>query len=164
MGTRIQDKSRPTKRPMATVDVSGNYVKVRSGKPALDLKGYPRTDGISVPVLVRGAVLAPPAGLAPIGGAWRAQVTASAANGVIAVDGTNFTIADRDEAGTDVSAAVQALVAGQKLWTTDAFNNTWEATVVSVTDGTGVTTIVFSGPVGTWQVGEGIRFAAGTPT
>jgi hypothetical protein len=152
---------------MATVNASGAYVKVRSGKPSTDLKGYPRTDGLPVPVLVRGAVLAPPAGLALIGGRWLGAIAASAAPGTLSVTGdvnAILTIADSDLSGTNVAALVQALTPGEMVWTSDAFNNTWSGTIDSVVDGAGVTTITVSAETGVFQVGEVLRFAAGTPT
>ena len=57
MGTRIQDKSRPTKRPMvaATFDVNGGtltYDKIIARNPKFDKRGFPAYKGIPAPVLV----------------------------------------------------------------------------------------------------------------
>ena len=62
MGTRLQDKSRPTKRPMALGDYTVNtgtisYSKIVARKPRPDKKGYPFTNGYPIPVLVQGLII-----------------------------------------------------------------------------------------------------------
>lgn len=63
MGTRIQDKSRGTKRPMVDYqyDLNGAVLtttRVNARKPKLDKKGYPDAPtGIPAPVLVAVAVV-----------------------------------------------------------------------------------------------------------
>lgn len=54
MGTRIQDKSRPSKRPQAEVDHSvgdGSY-SWAGRMPKVDSRGFPEYGGIPSPVLV----------------------------------------------------------------------------------------------------------------
>lgn len=54
MGTRIQDKSRPSKRPQALVDYStGSGTYSWAGRmPKVDPRGFPEYGGIPSPVLV----------------------------------------------------------------------------------------------------------------
>ena len=62
MGTRIQDRSRPTKRPMATADYATDTgsITVTGGRmPALDVRGYPAYKGLPAPVLVGVTVVDP---------------------------------------------------------------------------------------------------------
>ena len=151
MGTRIQDKSRPTKRPQATVGLDGTpgWDKVRSGKPKIDKKGFPATDGIPYPVTVTGSVSypAPSPGTTRIGGTWSLQSFASSDDGSLALDtlggSGDLTIADSDLQGTDVSATIAALAPADVIWIGTPFG-TWEADVDTVTPGSGVTIIVFS--------------------
>lgn len=62
MGTRLQDKSRPTKRPMQAFqyDLNGGSLTttaVPGRKPKLDKKGYPAYKGAPVPVLGTVAIV-----------------------------------------------------------------------------------------------------------
>lgn len=146
MGTRIQDKSRPTKRPQAKAS-GGSYTTVASGKPKTDLKGYPATDGIPAPVLVNdsGVDPAPPAGTVPLG-TWRVgDETASGEFSAVAA----LLVNDIDNSGADQSAVLLALTTGDTVWfKTTTGSNT--LTVDTVTDSTGFVTIAVSGqiPVG----------------
>ena len=60
--TRIQTKSRGTKKPMvlADFDINGSaitYNKVIARKPRLDKRGYPETAGLPIPVLAQGLIV-----------------------------------------------------------------------------------------------------------
>lgn len=72
MGTRIQDRSRRTKRPMATATFStgtgtGGYTSARAREPRRDYKGFPAYDGIPDPVLIATTAVTAVGGT-PIGG------------------------------------------------------------------------------------------------
>ena len=168
MGTRIQDKSRPTKRPQATVGLDGSpaWDKVRSGKPKIDKKGFPATNGIPYPVSVGGTASypTPPGGVVKVGGTWLYESFASSDDGHVADDsGGNLTISDADREGTDVSATIGAITAGQTIWMGSPFG-TWSAVVSTVTPGSGVTIIAHGTPTVTGGFGFGqiVSFAAGT--
>ena len=131
MGTRIQDKSRPTKRPMAYLGGTPSaYVKVRSGKPKIDKKGYPRTEGLSVPVLVDGSYPVGPAGTVFLG---RWNVGDPANTGEFSFIYPTFQINDVDQGGTNHNADFLTLTAGDTVYfATPTGANT--LTVASVAD------------------------------
>jgi hypothetical protein len=114
MGTRIQDKSRPTKRPQAYVGGTPSaYVKVRSGKPKIDKKGYPRTEGIPVPVLVDGSFPSGPPGTSLLA---RWTVGDPANPGEFSFVYPDMVLNDLAVGGGDFSAALIALVAGNTVY------------------------------------------------
>ena len=62
--TRIQTKSRGTKKPMVLADYTTatgdiTYNKVIARKPKIDKRGYPETGGLPMPVLAQGLVITP---------------------------------------------------------------------------------------------------------
>lgn len=61
MGTRIQDKSRKTKRPMVVADYETTtgaitVTKTPAGQPKLDKRAYPASGGLAIPTLVQGEI------------------------------------------------------------------------------------------------------------
>ena len=110
-----------------------DYVRVASGKPKTDLKGYPDTDGIPQPVLVNDAVTAqPPAGTVPVG-TWIVQNGASFARGTVGLVYPDLGVANLDRTGTDHSATFLALEAGDTVWVKTATGSN-TLTVTSATD------------------------------
>ena len=134
MATRIQSKSRATKRPLAEHSGSA-YGKLPSGKPKTDVKGYPDTAGVPIPVLVKGSTAAaptPPPGTERIG-SWIVQNGASFAPGTVGLVYPDLGVANIDRTGTDLAARLLALTSGDTVWVqTSTGSNT--LTVTSATD------------------------------
>jgi hypothetical protein len=138
--TRIQQKSRPTKRPQAFEDN-----RTYSGRPRADKKGFPATEGVPIPVLVKGFVDGP-AGTTDLG-TW--VVGAGANDGEFDFTYPEFIINDLNEDGTDQSAVLLALVDDDEIWmeTPTGLNL---MTVASIADGGDFVTITLDAetPVG----------------
>ena len=132
MGTRIQDKSRPTKKPIEVVDQLGAHLKGK--RPHDDPKGYPLTNGTPIPVLVRGQPVLPvgPAGTVLIG-YWNIVPAASGTAGSLALIYPLVTLSTVDSAATDQAAVLLALGLGDTLFVgTDTGTN--EMVITSVAD------------------------------
>jgi len=158
MGTRIQDKSRPTKRPQATVGLDGSpaWDKVRSGKPKIDKKGFPQTLGLAIPVLVRASTTpsTPPVDAVAIGTGWRYSSVASATPGAISNDGAgNLSIAILDGNGNDVSTEFISVQPADLVWIESDYGN-WTALVSTVDQPPGGVVVI----VVTNEVSEGLAF------
>lgn len=90
-----------------------SYVKVRSGKPKVDKKGYPRTEGVPVPVSVDGSYPGGPGGTVLLG-YW--NVGSSGNAGEFSFTYPNMTINDLTQGGVDASAELLALDTGDTVY------------------------------------------------
>ena len=112
MGTRIQTKSRGTKKPMALVDVdipSQTFIinKIFARVPRPDPRGYPESLGIPIPVLVQGLVI------------------------VDLGDDPDAPAPDPDPVDIDIYPDVYTVVQGDTLW---AISQGWGVTVQEAAD------------------------------
>ena len=167
--TRIQSKSRPTKRPQAILDpITGTWSKTPSGRPRTDKKGFPQTSGIPLPVLVNVNASAPPPpdGYTAIGTGWRYSAFASTTPGAISNDGAgDLTVAVLDGGSTDVQTELESLNTGDILWLGSDYGE-WEATITTVVPQTGVVIFVveFEDEIGLpFQPNQPLRLYYTTP-